>query len=623
MPADPRRAVDPVRPAPHRPSRGWARTAAAALLAASSSWAAGPAGAAADQPPGPASLPAECALAWQVELLPDTQPQVLRVTLSFDAGGRTRSTLRLPAGWAAVDESAENPADPRLRPVPDDPTLRRVDHASGERVQLRWRHRLPAGSNTAEPWWLFSGQAVLPVPDDLDERTPALACIGLAGPAPADGGPSRWLSSHGIALGSTALWQLPAAGGGLRSRVQQALYAGGAWQLQALTVEGQSLTVARPDSPALGFALPALAQAGSQALAAQRRHWGETQPGPALMLWALPVAGPATLSPPASPQAAWGSAWYQTGLVQAPAGLVPTQAALDGAVTQALARLWLLDRFGPLVQAGRDDEPLRRWFSEGVADFLAHQALLRDQRWSAADLASLYNHQIERWAGRNPAGLAATDPAALDAAAARGEWLALQWHGQLRAQGQPGLDSLMRRLLLAPAQARREGPISAPLATHRLLAALRARLGDLPLRELQRVVERGEPVWVYPDTLGPCFNPTMGAPLQVEARPQALQQAACQGWLGGGPQAGAALDRPAQALADKASPQAATARGGRAGARLIGKSKGKSAVKAAGRAGKQPSRPVAGHTAGRSAGKASKHLSAKAGSKAGGKARKR
>ena len=608
MPADPPRAAKPARPVPRWPPRGWAGVAAAALLAATSSGVAGTAGAAADPPPAPAPLPAACALAWQVALLPDTRPQVLRVTLSFDAGGRTRSTLRLPAGWAAVDESAENPASPRLQPVPDEPTLRRVDHASGERVQLRWRHRLPAGSNAAEIWWLFSGQTVLPVPDELDERAPALACIGLSGPAPADGRPSRWLSSHGAALGSTALWQLPAAGGSLRSRVQQALYAGGDWQLQALTVEGQSLTVARPDSPALGISLPALAKAGSQALAAQRRHWGETQPGPALMLWALPVAGPATLSPPASPQATWGSAWYQTGLVQAPAGLVPAQAALDGAVTQALARLWLLDRFGPLVQAGRDDEPLRRWFSEGVADFLAHQALLRDQRWSAADLASLYNHQIERWAGRNPPGLAATDPAALDAAAARGEWLALQWHGQLRAQGQPGLDSLMRRLLLPPAQARREGPISAPLATHRLLAALRARLGDLPLRELQRVVERGEPVWVYPDTLGPCFSQTLGPPLQVEARPQALQQAACQGWLGGGASAGPALDRAAQALADHAAPQAATARAGKAGvrasAKASAKAKGKAAAKASGRAGNQRGAKATGRSAGKSSGKA-------------------
>ena len=89
--------------------------------------------------PGAAPLPADCALAWQVELLPDTQPRVLRVTLSFDAGGRARSTLRLPAGWAAIDEGAENPAAPQLQAVPDEPMLRRVAHGPTGRVQLRWR----------------------------------------------------------------------------------------------------------------------------------------------------------------------------------------------------------------------------------------------------------------------------------------------------------------------------------------------------------------------------------------------------------------------------------------------------------------------------------------------------
>ena len=562
-------------------------------------------------------LPADCALAWQVELLPDTWPHVLRVTLSFDAGGRTRSTLRLPAGWAAVDERAENPAGPRLQPVPDEPTLRRMSHASGERVQLRWRHTLPASTRPEARWWLFSGQAVLPVPDELEDRPPAAACISLSGPEAANGSPSRWVSSHGAALGHTALWRLPANGDSLRSRVQQALYAGGAWQVQAQTVEGQSLTVARPDSPALGITLPALAQAGSQALAAQRRHWGETLPGPALMLWALPVDGPGSASSsastsasssasiPASPQAgAWGSAWYQTGLVQAAAGSTPTQAELDGAIAQALSRLWLLDRFGPLVQAGRDDAPLRRWFSEGVADFLAHQALLREQRWSAADLASHYKRQIERWADPNPPGQAATDPAALDAAAARGEWLALQWHALLRAQGQPGLEALMRRLLLPAAQARHEGPVSAPLATHRLVAALRARLGDLPLREVQRVVDRGEPAWVYPDTLAACFSIDQppGQRLGVQARPEALQQAACQSWLGLGPEAHAApRSGPTQALADTRAPQAATPRSAKAGVRAAGKSGSRSpGAKASAKTGAKARAKAAGKPAGNS-----------------------
>ena len=576
--------------------------------------AAGPSQAASDgATAAPAPLPADCNLAWQVALLPEIQtnqahqtnqprqPRQLRVTLSFDAGNRQHSHLRLPAGWAALDDSPDLPLHPPPQAVPDEPTLRRVAHAAGARVTLHWQHSLPASAGAAGAWWLFSGQALLPMPDELADRPPALACISLAAPGLADAAASRWLSSHGTVDGPNALWRLTPNGDSLRSRVQQALYAGGAWQLQTMAVDGQALTVARPDSPALAVALPALAQAGAHALAVQRRHWGETQPGPPLMLWALPVDRAAAAPAPSGALArasdsAWGSAWHRTAVVQVAANTAPASTALDAAVTQALSRLWLLDRFGPLVQAGRDDAPLRRWFSDGVADFLAHQALLRDQRWTAADLASHYQRQIDRWAEPNPPGWAATDPAALDVAAARGEWLALQWHAQLRAQGQPGLDALLRRLLLAPAQARREGPISAPLATHRLVAALRARLGDLPLREVQRVVERGEPAWVYPGTLAACFNvdQTPGQPLRVQARPEALQQPACQGWLGLGPEAHAAQrGGPPPALADAGTPQAAAPHSARAGMRAAGKASSRSqgaklAGKAKGKAGAKP-----------------------------------
>ena len=549
-------------PAPG-PGQRLAAAGAAVLLAL-----AGLASAATGNPTAaPTPLPADCSLAWQVELLPDTAPRLLRVTLSFDAGSRPHSHLRLPAGWAALDDAPDPPGQPQPQAVPDDPSLRRVAHAAGARVTLHWLHRLPvsvskeaatAAGTATGAWWLFSGQALLPLPDELADQPPAMACVSLSAPGLADADAMRWLSSHGAATGQSALWRLPASGDSLRSRVQQALYAGGAWQLQTMTVAGQALTVARPDSPALGLALAPLAEAGRLALDAQRRHWGETQPGPPLMLWALPV-GPAGAARNSAWGSAWGSAWHRTAVVQVAADAVPASTELDAAVTQAISRLWLLDRFGPLVQAGRDDEPLRRWFSEGVADFLAHQALLRGQRWSAAELAGHYQAQIERWADPNPAGWAATDPAALDAAAGRGEWLALQWHGLLRAQGQPGLDALMRRLLLAPAQARREGPISAPLATHRLLAALRARLGDLPLRALQRVVDHGEPAWVYPDTLAACFKLDRpgGLGLQVQARPEALQQAACQGWLGLGPAQALADTPPAPTRSAKASGRAA------------------------------------------------------------------
>lgn len=494
----------------------------------------------------PAS-PTACALHWQVQVQEDGPLRSLRLTLRFDANGRQRTHLRLPGGWPAYEEfgiaSTSAGASPRLQPVADDPRLRRVQHGPQDRVQLQWQVQVPADTSPVPGlmggagWFAFTGAALLPLPDEADERTPPLACVSLTG---SDPGSQRWLSSHGAVDGGTALWRLPAAGGALRSQVQQAVYAGGHWQSTTQRVEGQALTVARPDQaegpggadPAGGLAL--LSQAGIKALAAHRRHWAETLPAAPLMLWLLPSPSAAGSQPQAV-----GSAWHQAMVVQVTGAAALPPSALDAAVTQALNRLWLLDRFGPLVQAGRDDEPLRRWFSEGVADFLAHQALLRDGRWQAADLAAELNRQIDRWALPDP-GAVGPGTQALDAAA-RGEWLALHWHQQLRAQGQAGLDALMRRLWLPAAQARREGPISAPLATHRLVAALRARLGDTPLRDVQRVVDRAEPVPVYADTLSACFGTQRAATapgqFRVQARDGALQQAACQGWLGIGPEA--------------------------------------------------------------------------------------
>jgi len=139
---------------------------------------------------------------------------------------------------------------------------------------------------------------------------------------------------------------------------------------------------------------------------------------------------------------------------------------------------------------------------------------LRDGRWTAADYANELNRKIAQYLSLPELQLpnaqiaagAARNPALAALPAARGEWLALHWHASLRAAGQPGLEALMRRLLVPVAQARREGPISGPLATHRLVAALRAMLDDQPLRDIQQRIEQGE-AWPFaPDTLGPCFT---------------------------------------------------------------------------------------------------------------------
>ncbi len=538
---------------------------------------------------------AGCALHWQVQVGPATGPRQLQVTMAFDAGPRNRSTLRLPGGWDTMIEDRTAPANaPRLQAVPGAPLLRSVAHAPGERVQLQW-HYTPAvdaaqqgGARLAATWLAFSGLALLPVPDEIDERQPPEACVTLGGLADGDAG-QRWVSSHGSAEGGSTLLRIRAGAAPLRVRVQQALYAGGALRVQQQVVDGSAVIAAMPADTAWRFTPDALAAAGAQALAAQRRFWGDAESPGAWLLLLLPglADNSSTDSGSAdSPASRGASAWQQALALQAPADLALPSPAFDSLIAQALARAWVADRFGPLAHAGRGDEALRAWFSEGWANFLAHRSLLRNGQWTAQDYANAINRRIEL----------ALDPAAAgpdrsaEQAAAQGEWLALQWHAALREQGQPGLEAVLRRLLLPPAQARREGPISAPLATHRLLAALRAPLGDAPLRDITRLVDgqqrpalgpASDPAF-GPSLLGPCFvgqRDTPPPPLpRYQPVPQALQQTACQGWLGLGPEAlrAAAI----RATGDRSTIKGKTAAAGKAASKHAKKRSGKQSGKA-------------------------------------------
>jgi hypothetical protein len=183
--------------------------------------------------------------------------------------------------------------------------------------------------------------------------------------------------------------------------------------------------------------------------------------------------------------------------------------------------------------------------------------------------------------------------------AMRGEWLALQWHQALRRAGHPGLDAVLRQQLVPAAQARREGPISAPLATHRVVAALRGVLHDQPLRDLQLHIDQGRPFDFGADSLGPCFEPAVPAdrtaPPAYKPVAGALQQPDCQGWLGLGPLADAtALPRVrADAPAARAGSRQA-ARQARAG-KPTTKAATKAATKPAkaGKANKAAGKPAA------------------------------
>ena len=460
-----------------------------------------------------------CTLLWQVQPQFDTTPRQLRISLRFETGTRQTSTLRLPGGWAAMRELAAGDdgaladhlaVQPRLQAVPGAPALRSLSHAAGERVQLHWRWTPPVdalrsdGVQLAEHWLAFSGAALLPLPDGTEPLTAGSACIQLNG-LPAGG---RWVSSLGRADASEANFRLAPDSVPLAVRVQQSLFAGGALQWAMLPTSNPPLTVVMPADAGFRFDADSLARASAEAIVAQRRQWADMAPAPPWLLLMLPM--PRTLS---GLDLAAGSAWHQGLALQADAALSLPGATFDALITSALLRARVAERFGPLAYAGRGDEALRAWFSEGWTDYLSHRSLLRTGQWTLDDYAAAINRKFMVYLDHPDRQLSnvqlvagmAQQPALSGLAAARGEWLALHWHQALRAAGQPGLETLMRQLQVPPSQARRAGPISAPLATHRLLAALRPALDEQPLRDIQRHIDQGEPFNFDPALLGPCF----------------------------------------------------------------------------------------------------------------------
>ena len=533
----------------------------------------------------------DCALLWQVTPQLQARPAHLRVSLRFEAGQRSSTMLHLPAGWDGLQAMAQADGDApalidRMQAVPGQPAMRLVQHAPGAQVQLHWRLVPPGdaaqgGSIQLAPrWFAFSGLGLLPIPDGVDEPAAGRSCIVLAG-LPDQ---SRWASSHGTAEGARVVFRPAAGAAPLAQRVQHSLYAGGALQWRLQPGLAAVLPDADGDTRAWPWTAERLASVGGHALANARQQWADTAAAPPWLLLLLPTTtAAADGAMPAS--GGLGSAWHQALALQTPAGQPADDALLERLLTQALARAWMADRIGPLAHAGRGDAALRAWFSDGWAEFLAHRSLLRQGLWTADDYAAALNTRIAAYLNEparalpnaQVAAASAGQPRLAELQTARGEWLALHWHQALRRAGQPGLDAVLRRLQMAPAQARREGPISEPLATHRVMAALRTVLHDQPLRELQQHIDQGQPFAFGPDTLGPCFSLQRPAPADLAAPPryqpvaQALQQADCRGWLMSEPGTDAAAPVP------------------RAGTRAAAKPAGKAAKKPGTRAG-QPAK---------------------------------
>lgn len=498
-----------------------------------------------------AATPPACDIHWALRLPSDPADAALELTLTLDAGSRSRTELQLPEG-SEIALLAE-PGGPVLEPVPGRPLLRSLSHRPGERSSLRLRLRPGAGA-----WWhpgpdrlLFNAAALLPHPA---ERGPWQMCLGLVD-APAE---AVLLANRGQAGGAEPLLRMQGATASLRDWLVVAGRPAALLQTPR-EAEGQPLRLLVPaagdaDADAAVRETGALADAAARQAALVRRHWGD---GPAPEHWLL--AWPVAAQAPARGQAVQGGL-----LLQLPAGLAP--AARDHLLLQTLMQGWLRERFGPVAYEPRGDESLTAWFTRGFASFYALR--LR----SAAGEQDLQAH-----ADALTALLADGTPGA------QAPWLAMHWHTELRAHGRPGLDALLKPMKLPPEQARVTGPLSAPLAPHRLLAALRAVLPDAPPQDVQRLAGATAPATLTPEVLGPCFRFDAAQRRITPARPGDAD-AACRGWLEGTPPA--AAERTAAVPAGKTARPTPSAKGSKA-TKASQAARGASGPKAGGKAARK------------------------------------
>ena len=469
------------------------------------------------EPPASPAAAAGCAIHWQITPRLDAAPRHLALTMSFDTGPRSRTELRLPIGWAAAEDYAEQfsevitaDAGQRIEPVPGQPARYAIRHAPGERVTLRFKVGSPIADPDRAPmshadsyrtllgkgWFRFFGHAVLPLPEGVDDKARVTMCLGFDGLS-AD---SVIATSHGLRRGAAALFRVT----GGAQLMRHAEYLGGALQLRERSVDGRPLAVAMPPATPWAFAIDDLADAVAQLVGTQRSFWGDAD-FPFLLVAAQP-----------NHQASGsygGTAVQQAFAMHASDDLRLAGPQFLHLVAHELLHAWIPTRFGPMSHEGRDDEALRYWFSEGFTEHYTHRLLVRAGLWTLDDYALALNRKIERYrqSGERRADNARVraeffrDTEVGELPYARGEFLALRWHGALRDKGLPGLDAVMRALMLPRDKARAEARLSEPLATQRLFAALRPALGELPLGDVTQFVEAGAEFEFSPGLLGPCF----------------------------------------------------------------------------------------------------------------------
>lgn len=432
---------------------------------------------------------------------------VFDVTLSFAAGDRTTTRVRLVSEWGGVYDfhrgirDVAAPASRHDVEPTKEPNVWVVRHPPGGRVNVRYslvndvpnvdqgaiQHREFYRNMLGRTHFHFFGHGTLLRPEHFAEFEPLAACLDFQAL------PGAWTfaSSHGQGSKQLRIEVTPVA---LRS----AVFVGGDFRIHSREVAGRPIFVALRG--AWTFEDAKYVDAVATVVSAHRTFWSD-HAFPYYLMTLLPNR--------VERGSTGGTGLHKSFAMHASNEFSVPGASFDQIVAHEHLHSWIPRRIGTM---GRP-EARRYWFSEGFTNYLTRHLQLRAGMTGLEDYARDMNRAFsEYWlsSARDLDNAQVADRFWSDNAAQRipylrGEFVALLWSKRLR--GQPGgLEGVLKSLRLEADAFSSEPDERAPdLAVNRLAAALRAKLGDVVDADLAAHIEAGRPVEVGEDFLGPCF----------------------------------------------------------------------------------------------------------------------
>lgn len=449
-----------------------------------------------------------CELHYWITPRYDVVPRVLEVSLEFPAGGRSESFLRVTPSWAGVEDFAsdlgawQGVGAKTVVATTALPYRLHVSHPLEGRVRVRYEsrarladpddgkpqndQRLQYRTQIGADWFQFFGYGVIPSVEPYGDGREVAMCVTISQSTKGEAPPV--FGSHFQGRGSDVTTRIF----GSPSLLRHAFYAGGlGWRVHERQLSSGTVGVAIRGR--FGADDDAFVDEATRLIDTQRRFWGDAT---ALPQWVV-------ITPNHTPYNFGGTLVRNAAVLFANKPFTPQSPGFASLIGHENLHQWIPQRLG----ADSSDAAFY-WFSEGFTDYYTHRLLLSSGHWTLEQYAEALTTQLRGY-WQSPARNATAQSIAprffsdRDAGKqmySRGEILALRWDQALRRANKPGLDDVLRGILLP------EGTKPTQIGYARVLDALVPALGDMARQDVEQFIVEGKDLPLPSDLLGPCFN---------------------------------------------------------------------------------------------------------------------